>query len=290
MVLTTPVKFLSVLFATFWLSNAQSAVFECLIEPTQTVDISSPVVGLLEKVNVKRGDKVHKGQVIASLESEAEKASVALALYKSKMTAPTTTAENKIEFAKRKYERRRDMHSQNFMSAQERDEAESEMKLAESELKLAQENKASAKLEWQQQNSQLNLRTIRSPFDGVVVDQILYPGEVVEPSGQKKAILKLAQLNPLRGYVILPLSAFGKVTYGMKVNVNPELPVGGHYTGNVKIIDRVVNAASGTFSVFLEISNPTLDVPAGVKCKADFPLTLESHNDTRPATKPTPTH
>ena len=282
-------KLLPGLLATLLYSNAQSAaMFDCLIEPTQTVEISSPVVGLLEKVNVRRGDKVRKGQVIANLESTAETASAALARYKSEMTAPTETAKNKIEFSKRKFERRRDMHAQNFMSAQEQDEAEGEMKLAEAELKLAQENKEVAKLEWQQQSSLLELRTLRSPFDGVVVDQMLYPGEVVEPSGQKKTILKLAQLNPLRVYVILPMSAFGKVKPGMKVDVEPELPVGGHYLGNVIIIDRIVNAASGTFGVFLEVANPKLDVPAGVKCKAQFPINLDARYNIQPANKAVP--
>jgi RND family efflux transporter MFP subunit len=277
------------LLATLLYSNAQSAaMFDCLIEPTQTVDISSPVVGLLEKVDVRRGDKVHKGQVIANLESTAETASAALARYKSEMTAPTETAANKIEFAKRKFERRRDMHAQNFMSAQEQDEAEGEMKQAEAELKLAQENKEAARLEWQQQSSLLDLRTLRSPFDGVVVDQMLYPGEVVEPSGQKKSILKLAQLNPLRVYVIMPMSAFGKVKPGMKVSVEPELPVGGHYLGNVIIIDRIVNAASGTFGVFLEVANPKLDVPAGVKCKAQFPISLDARDNIQSANKAAP--
>lgn len=271
-----PLKYLTCLLATLAYSNAQSAaVFDCLIEPTQTVDIKSPVVGLLDKVTVRRGDTVHKGQELAYLESTTDTAATALALYKSEMTAPTVTAENKIEFAKRKFQRRQEMHVENFMSAQEVDEAESELKLAESELKMANENKELAKLEWQQQSSLLNLRTIRSPFDGVVVEQNIYPGEVVEPGGQKENILKLAQLNPLRVYVILPTTAFGKITTGMHVNVTPELPVGGNYRGNVKIIDRIVDAASGTFGVFLEVANPKLTVPAGVKCKADFPINID---------------
>jgi len=279
-------KFLTALLATFlWNTAKSAAVYDCLIEPTQTVDVSSPVVGLLEKVNVRRGDKVYKGQVIANLESTAESASAALARYKSEMTAPTETAKNKIEFAKRKYQRRREMHAQNFMSAQEQDEAEGELKQAEAELKLAEENKAVAKLEWHQQTGLLDLRTIRSPFDGVVVEQNIYPGEVVEPGGQKKNILKLAQLNPLRVYVILPMSAFGKIKSGMKVDVNPELPVGGHYVGSVNIIDRIVNAASGTFGVFLEVANPKLDVPAGVKCKASFPIAPDARFNAQAATK-----
>jgi len=282
----TLAKIISGVLATLLWSNAHSAAtFECLIEPTQTVDISSPVIGLLEKVNVRRGDKVRKGEIIATLESTAETASASLARYKSEMTAPTLTAESKVDFSRRKYQRRQEMYVQNYMSAQDRDEAESEMKLAEAELKLAQENKEVAKLEWQQQNSLLNLRTIRSPFDGVVVNQIIFPGEVVEPSGQKKAILKLAQLNPLRVYVILPMATFGKIKTGMKVDVRPELPVGGHYSGDVMIIDRIVDAASGTFGVFLEIANPKLTVPAGVKCSADFPIKLDAVTTSLPAKK-----
>lgn len=276
-------KFLTALLAALLCNNTQAAAFDCLIEPTQTVDVSSPVVGLLEKVHVRRGDKVYAGQDIARLESTAETAAAALARYKSEMTAPTETAKSKIEFAKRKYERRREMHAQNFMSAQEQDEAENELKLAQAELKMAEENRAVAKLEWQQQSGLLDLRTLRSPFDGVVVDQLLYPGEVVEPSGQKKTIFKLAQLNPLRVYVILPLAAFGKVKPGMKVDVTPEQPVGGRYAGSVNIIDRVVNAASGTFGVFLQVPNPKLTVPAGVKCKAEFPIALDARPTVQPA-------
>lgn len=249
---------------------AFGASYDCMIEPMQTVDVSSPVVGLLEKVYVQRGDKVAKGQVIATLESKAETASAELAHYKSEMVAPIKTAESKIEFSKRKFQRRKDMQAQNYMSSQERDEAESELRLAEAELQQAQENKEAAKLEWQQQSSLLNLRTIRSPFNGIVANQMIYPGEVVEPSGQKKAILKLAQLDPLRVNVLLPMNMFGKIKAGMNTDITPELPVGGHYKGKVKIIDKIVDAASGTFAAFVELPNPKLEVPAGIRCRAEF--------------------
>jgi len=272
-----PLKHLIVAISFLLFSNVQAAaIFDCVIEPTQTVEIRSPVIGLLEKVTVRRGDSVIKNQILAQLDSSVETTATDLALYKSKMTAPIESAENKIVYAKRKFLRRQDMHTKDFYSAQEMEEAESEFKLAQSELKMAYENKELAKLEWEHQNSQLKLRTIRSPFDGVVVEQNIYPGEVVEPSGQKQSILTLAQLNPLRIYVILPLSAFGKVKPAMKANVNPESPISGQYVGKVNIIDRVVNAASGTFGVFLEVPNPRFTVPAGVKCKAEFPIDLGS--------------
>jgi RND family efflux transporter MFP subunit len=273
---SSPSLLLTVLLLSISNTVFAANAFDCLMEPTQTVEVGSPVIGLLEKVHVKRGERVARGQVLATLESHAETASVALAQFKSQLSAPTRTAESKLEFSKRKFQRRRDMSDKNFMSGQERDEAEGEMKLAEAELQMAQENRQMGKLEWQQQSSLLNLRTIRSPFDGVVANQYLYPGEVVEPGGQKKSILKLAQLDPLRVHVVLPLAAFGRVKPGMSVDVSPEAPVGGKYVGRVKIIDKLVDAASGTFAVFLEVSNPKLDVPAGVKCRATFPFAADS--------------
>ncbi len=250
--------------------SSWASTFDCLIEPTQTVELASPVTGLLDKVNVKRGDRISKGQVLALLESRAEQASTDLARYKADQTGPTRAAESKIEFGKRKFNRRKSMAAEKLMAVQESDDAEAELRLAESELQVATDNRELAKIEFRQQSSLLNLRTIRSPFNGVVVDQMLYPGEVVEPGGNKKAILKVAQIDPLRIHVILPKEVFGRVTEGMSVEVTPEIPAKSKYVAKVRTIDRLVNAASGTFVVFLEMPNPKLDVPAGVKCKAAF--------------------
>ncbi len=99
---------------------------------------------------------------------------------------------------------------------------------------------------------------------------------MVEPTGNKKTILKLAQLDPLRVHVILPMAAFRKVSLGMTAQVYPEMPIGGSYSAKVKIVDKLIDAASGTFAAFLEMRNPRLSIPVGVKCKAEFPITLEA--------------
>lgn len=236
------------------------------------VELASPVSGLLAKVHVRRGDRVAKGQVLATLESEAEQTVAKLAQYKSKAMGAIKNAESKIEFSQRKLLRRNEMAAENLMSAQDREDAEAEYELAKAELQLAIENKEIARLEYQQQSALLDLRTLRSPFDGVVVEQVLYPGEVVETSGAKKVVLKLAQLDPLRVHVILPMSAFRRVSQGMAAQVLPEAPVGGKYAAKVKTIDKLIDAPSGTFVAFLEMQNRQLAVPAGVKCKAEMTL------------------
>jgi RND family efflux transporter MFP subunit len=250
--------------------QALPAAYDCLVEPMQTIEVGSPVLGLLDKVYVRRGERVSSGQVLARLESDAEQAATELARFKSEATGPIVTAESKIEFARRKFQRRLQMEAEKLISPQERDDAEVELKLAEAELQVAKESRQLARFEYQHQASLLALRTLRSPFDGVVVDQVLYPGQVVEPTGAKNIILKLAQLDPLRVHVILPMEAFRKVALEMNVQVTLEQPLGGSYPAKVKTVDRLINAASGTFAVFLEMRNPQLRIPAGVKCKAEL--------------------
>lgn len=243
---------------------------DCLVEPFQTVEVGSPGSGLLEKVLVRRGDRVAQGQVVAVLESRAEAAAAELARLKSEAKGPQQAARDKMEFAQRKFQRRSEMAAQKLGSAQERDDAEAELAQARAELLLAQEAVQQARQEYQQHTSALNLRSVRSPFHGVVVDQMLYPGEIVD-AGSKRAILKLAQLDPLRVRVIVPMKLFGTVKPGMALEVTPELASKGGHAATVRSVDRLVDAASGTFTVVAEMPNRQLDIPAGIRCRARWP-------------------
>ena len=78
------------------------------------------------------------------------------------------------------------------------------------------------------------------------------------------------RLRPLHVEVVLPVSLYGRIKPGMKGVVLPERPIQGEYAARVKVVDRVVDAASGTFGVRLELPNPQGAVPAGVKCKVRF--------------------
>lgn len=249
--------------------------FDCLIEPRQVVEITSPVTGLLESVSVRRGDRVKKGQVVATLESKAERSAAELAKFKSEALGPTQNAQNKINFAEKKYNRIKSMADESLSTLQERDDAEAELRLAQSELVIANENRQQGKLEYQQQSSLLNLRSIKSPIDGVVVEQTLNAGEMADPTSAKKAILKLAQLDPLRVNVIIPSAMFGTIKPGMAVNVVPELPLGASaYKSTVHNVDKLINGASGTFAVYLDLPNKDLAIAAGVRCKATFPASV----------------
>jgi RND family efflux transporter MFP subunit len=242
--------------------------YDCLIEARQTVEIRSPVEGLVESVLVDRGDVVRKGQVVVTLESGPERAALAIARSRASMTGPVEAAQARVEFAKTKEKRQEELYRQKFVSSSALDEARTERKLAESELRVALENQKLAELEVTRAEELLAMRVIRSPFNGVVVERLLDPGEFAT-TNIKEPILKLAEIDPLNVEVVLPAAQFGRVKRGDRAEVAPET-TNGRFPAKVSVVDRVIDGASGTFGVRLELRNPGAEIPAGAKCTVRF--------------------
>lgn len=251
-------------------SRAGAQEYDCLIQPNQHIEIRSAVTGLIEKVYVERGDPVKAGQVIALLESSAESAASALAKFRSEMSGPTRSAESRLQYADQKLQRREQLAKDKFVSGQDLDEARSERRIAESEMMAARENQQLSRLEHGHSSALLALRTVKSPVSGVVTERYLNPGEVADLSEGRKPIIKIAQLDPLKVEVIVPVQAFRSIAPGMEAEITPEAPIGGKYRARVKIVDKVIDAASATFGVRLELRNGDHKLPAGIKCRARF--------------------
>lgn len=215
--------------------------WDCLVEPHMVVSVGSPVDGVLEEVMVDRGDSVRKGQVVAKLQSGVESAAVEL-----------TRAH--IEFGKRKVERNEALHEKQLISTQEKDEMETEVRLREAELNRDLES--------------LKLRTIVSPLDGVVIERKLAKGDLVRTD--RSVVLKLAQVDPLNVEVVAPGEFFGSAKVGMfgTVTMRPLMP--GTYKAKVVVVDRLIDGASGTFGIRLELPNPDNRIPAGMKCNVQL--------------------
>jgi len=243
--------------------------FDCLVEARQDIDVRSPVEGVIESVLVERGQLVKKGQELAQLASGPERAAVELARSRAKMEGELKSAQTRVELAQKKWTRAEELLKKNFVSANARDEAESEYRLATEQLRVARENRRLAQLELKRAEEVLAQRTIRSPVNGVVVEVVLHPGELAT-SNQKDPIVRLQEIDPLNVELILPVAAFGKIREGQKAVVTLEQPVGGSYSARVEIVDRMVDAASGTFGVRLQLPNADGKIPAGVKCRAKF--------------------
>ena len=246
---------------------AQAGTFDCLIEPRQTVDIRASSEGLITKIYVARGDMVKSGQTLVELDSGLERANADLSKFKATTDAAIRSKESRLEFSTVKSSRRENLARQNYVSAQDRDESIAEKKVAEAELGEARDNKRMAELEHRRAMEQLRLRAIKSPFDGVVMDRMMNVGDLADNRDLRKPILKIADISVLYVEALLPSSAHGTVKVGDTVEVIPDLPGGHRHPAKVKVTDRVMDAASGMFGVRVELPNPGLKIPGGVKCK-----------------------
>jgi multidrug efflux pump subunit AcrA (membrane-fusion protein) len=146
--------------------------------------------------------------------------------------------------------------------------AVTEAQVAEMRLRQAREAQRLAQQELALAQAQVAQRTIRSPLSGVVVEKYLSEGERVE----EKPVLKVATIDPLRVEVIVPALYFSKIKPGMSANVKPEVAEGEVRSAKVIVVDKVIDAASNSFRVRLELPNPNYQLPPGLRCKVDFDL------------------
>ena len=210
----------------------------CMLLPSLEVDVGTPVDGVLESVTVDRGDIVAAGKLLARLNTGVEAAAVDYQAAKAK-------------FGARKLDRNKDLQAKQLISSQELDEIETEHRLAELELNQKQE--------------QLKLRSILSPMDGVIVDRYRNRGDLVK----QEKIFRIAKLSPLHVEAVAPAALFRRIQVGQRFQVALPL-LGTKVTANVSNVDKVIDAASGTFRVRLQLPNPKYELPSGLRCNIDF--------------------
>lgn len=266
----TRIKCLGLLALACLATAARAQPEDCLILPWQQVEIRSPVSGLIKAVNVERGSLVKAGQVVIELDTGVEVATLNGARYRAQMQGEQRSAESRQKFATSKQQRFDELNKQKYLSQQDRDEAAAEAQVADANLLEARDNRELAALETRRLTELVEQRRLRSPLNGIVTDRQQNPGELAQSGEGGKPILKLAQIHPLRVELVLPVGKHGSIKPGATAQVTPEAPFKGRYPATVKVIDRVVDAASGTFRVLMELPNPDGKITAGVKCQASF--------------------
>lgn len=250
--------------------GAPEAGHACLIEPWQRLELRAAVEARIDVIHVDRGAEVRKGQVLVELDSAADRAALEGAKYRAVMEGQLQTAESRVAGAKEKFRRRDDLLKEKYVAAQERDDSLNDLRAAEAALVEARDNRRLAVLEEKRLLELLEQRRVRSPINGVVTERLQHVGEIAQTGENARAILRLAQTHPLRVEVVLPVALYGQIRPGTRAEVAAEKPLTGRYAATVSIVDKVVDSASGTFGVRLELPNPRGDIPAGIKCRVSF--------------------
>jgi RND family efflux transporter MFP subunit len=240
--------------------------FDCLIEPHAVVDLSTREEGVIEEILVDRGSLVNKADVLVRLDADIEQATVDLALARTQMNAELQELRETRQLARRELARVNELLTQKAISLTEQDRVRTEAARAGLQLRQAEQRQKIAMLELERAKKVLDRRAVRSPISGVVVDRNLSVGESVE----NQTIMRLAAIDPLNVEVIVPVEHLGQIEMGMLARVMPRFPGAEMREAKVTIVDSIVDAASDTFGVRLELPNLGHEIPGGVRCGIEF--------------------
>lgn len=246
---------------------APLAPVSCLIEPETVVKLSTAVPGIVAEVAADRGDRVVAGQIIARLDSRVEEIALSLARARAGDETDLRSLEARVTFLTAQAERAKKLAERNAGSSSASEEAAMDLEVVRQELEQARLQAVLNRLEIDQAEAVLAQKTIRAPFDGIVTERLLAPGEYQEGATQ---IVTIARLDPLRVEAYAPIRYFEALAVGQRVTIRPEDPVGGAHPATITVLDRVFDAATATFGLRMLLPNPDLALPAGLRCEVVF--------------------
>lgn len=238
----------------------------CLILPSRVADLGTPVPGVVERVRVERGDRVRQGQPLVDLRADGERAALEAAQLRAGSAAAVGGAQAQHELARQKLARAESLHAERFISDLALAQTRAEAELARQQWQQAEDQQRLHRAEARQAQAALGQRTLRAPFDGVVLDRMTHPGERAE----LQPLLRLADVAVLHVEVVAPASMWGQVRVGAVRTVRPDLPGVPARAATVARVDEALDAASHTFRVRLALPNADRAVPAGARCRIDL--------------------
>jgi RND family efflux transporter MFP subunit len=196
------------------------------VQTKQNILVYPEMPGILKNVFVQEGDRVSKGQILASIDDGG-------------MSQQLAQLEANAQLAKTTYERQKRLWEQKIGS---------EIQFLQA--KTAYEAQASAV---NQLKSQLSKSTIRAPFTGIIDAVFKERGTVVAP-GQGAEIFRIVNLSNMYIETEVPETYISNITEGKFVEVN--FPVLGE-TLNSKIrqVGNYINPSNRSFKIEIDVPN-----------------------------------
>jgi len=214
--------------------------FPGVLMPARTALIKSRQNEQIAEVEVKQGGRVEQGELLLRFVDDQERVEV-------------QRAEALRDRAQAEFERIRRLHERDQISDDVLEEKETALRLAQAELELSRIRLAEL--------------SILAPFDGVVAERYVDPGASVEDGDP---LLRVTALRPLRVEAVLPEELLPR----LRTQTHVEVTVNSGATSLRLPLDLgpvVVDPASNTFLLQIEIPNEDEELIPGVSCSISLP-------------------
>lgn len=229
----------------------------------ERIELSPRFMGTVKWIGVKKGDVVTNNQVVVLLD-DAE--------YKAKQLETDgrlAAARAAVEKAEIQYQRVKALATASVESRQMEDDMRLNVASAKATVKEIE-----GQLQWI--NTYIEWCTIRSPINGVVLEKLVDPNELVTPQsfggtrGPSTALIAVADLQDLQVEIDLNEADVAKVNLNQKCKVSPEAYPERAYEGYVAEKAPEANRQKGTLQVKVQIVNPDQYLTPELSAKVDF--------------------
>lgn len=229
----------------------------------ERIEISPRFLGVVKWIGVKKGDAVTNGQVIVKLDDAEYLARVHQA------EGALAAAKAGVAKAELFYERVQKLSENSIESKQALDDARLQLDAAR-----ANEKQAAGELELVR--TYLDWCTIRSPIDGVILEKLVQPNELVMPQsfggtrGPSTALVAMADPKDLQVEIDVNEADLSKISMGQKCRVSPEAYPDKSYAGRVAEIAPEADRSKGTLQIKVQIENPDQFLTPELTARVDF--------------------
>jgi HlyD family secretion protein len=277
---------------------------DAILFPLQQSAIIPKITSPVKKFYVKRGSRVHKGQLLAVLENRdlAAAAQENRGAYDQAQAAYATTtaaslpeeiqkahldlqvAKETLEAAQKVFDSRQNLFQQGALPRRDLDQASVSLVQARSQYDIAQKHlnsvlavskkqelkSAAGQLESAQgkylgAQAQLGYSEIRSPIDGAVTDRPLYAGETPVSGAPLITVMDLSQVIA-RAHIPQDEAALLKV--GDKATITA--PNADPVNGSVTVVSPALDPNSTTVEVWVQAKNPGQRLRPGSSVKVSM--------------------
>jgi RND family efflux transporter MFP subunit len=152
------------------------------LKATQSAIVKARVAGELQELNVREGDRVQAGQVIARIEPSEYQARV------RQTQQQADAAKAQVDIAQRQFDNNQALVNQGFIS-------QTALLTSQASLNGAKATHEAALAALDLTNKSLADATLRSPLSGVVAQRLAQPGERVAIEARLVEVINLSQLE-----------------------------------------------------------------------------------------------
>lgn len=241
----------------------------------QTIDIAPRTGGRLLSVNVQLGDRVRRGQTLAKVEDREIVEQVRQAEASEEVSKATIRQrEADLKVAELNFDRSKNLYTRQLLAKQALDDAESRYMaaVAQFDLSKAQLNQNEARL----QELRINLQntSVISPVDGFVGKRNVDPGAMVNTNTPIASVVEISRLRLVVNVVEKDLRM---VSVGDPAVVEVDAYPGDKFTGKIARVSPVLDPATRTAAMEVEIPNPDFKLKPGMYARIN--LTVEEHEN-----------